>query len=75
MRVIQNADARPTDQTYAVFKQLSAELEGHLKALEAIVTTELPGFNKLLVARKLAPVQPARLRSAGTSPSYGEASP
>jgi photosystem II stability/assembly factor-like uncharacterized protein len=57
MRVIQNADARPTDQTYAVFEQLSAELEGHLRALEAIVTTELPGFNKLLVARKLAPVQ------------------
>jgi photosystem II stability/assembly factor-like uncharacterized protein len=62
MRVLQSADARPTDQTYTVFKQLSAELNGHLEALEAIVRTDLAAFNKLLVARKLAPVQ------AGTKP-------
>ena len=50
------SDARPTDQSYAVFKQLSAELDGHLAALEAIVATDLPPLNKLLVARRLAPV-------------------
>ncbi len=66
MRVIQSADARPTDQTSVVFKQLSAELDGHLRALEAVVTTDLPVLNTLLAARKLAPIQDARLRSTGT---------
>ena len=30
-RSLENGDARPTDGAYQVFKELSAELDGHLK--------------------------------------------
>jgi photosystem II stability/assembly factor-like uncharacterized protein len=35
-RVIEEADGRPTRQSYEVFKELQAELQGHLARLEAV---------------------------------------
>ena len=35
-RSVENGDARPTDGAYLVFKELSAELAGHLGAWEAV---------------------------------------
>ena len=36
-RSIENGQAKPTDAAYVVFKELSAELEGHMKKLELIL--------------------------------------
>ncbi len=49
-------DARPTDQTRAAFKELSAELDAQLANLKAALTADLPAFNAQLVAMNLQPV-------------------
>jgi len=37
-RSMENGDARPTDGAYQVFKELSAELDEHMKAWEGVKT-------------------------------------
>jgi hypothetical protein len=49
-------DARPTDQTYTVFKQLSAELNVQLAKLKEAVSADLAAFNKQLAANNLQSV-------------------
>jgi hypothetical protein len=49
------AGARPTDQSYLVFKELSARLDGQLAKLGAALKSGLPAFNELLADRGLAP--------------------
>src|SRR2546427_267912 len=44
--VVGSADAPPTDQSYQVFDQLAAELQGYLDRLKAIVETDVPAFNR-----------------------------
>jgi photosystem II stability/assembly factor-like uncharacterized protein len=56
MGVVESADARPTDQSYAVFKELSARLDAELARLDALLATDVPGFNALLARRKIAPL-------------------
>jgi photosystem II stability/assembly factor-like uncharacterized protein len=57
MGVVDNGDGRPTEQSYAVFKDLSARLDAELARLDALTKTELAAFNKLIAARKAAPVK------------------
>jgi hypothetical protein len=54
--VIESADAKPTDQTYAAFKELSGELQAQLDRLNQTMTSEIPAVNKLLERKKIAPV-------------------
>ena len=54
--VIEEADARPTQQAYDVFNELSAELEGHLVKLRQVIEAELPALNRGLQAMGLQPV-------------------
>jgi photosystem II stability/assembly factor-like uncharacterized protein len=56
-------DAKPTDQTYAAFKELSAELEVQLAKLKSTLTKDLPAFNAQLTAANL---QPVTLEAAAT---------
>ena len=58
---VESGDARPTEQSYAVFKELSGRLDKQLARLEGMLTTELAAFNKLLADRKLEPIKDARL--------------
>jgi hypothetical protein len=58
-RVVENSDAKPTDQTRAVLDKLSAELQAQLAKLDAAVATDLPALNKVLAARKLAAIDPS----------------
>lgn len=56
-RVVESADAKPTDQSYVVFKELSEELRVLLAdRLEPALATDLAQLNKLLAGRKLAPI-------------------
>ncbi|MGH9482631.1 MAG: hypothetical protein ACRD1L_11135, partial [Terriglobales bacterium] len=51
MGVIEGSyDARPTDQTNAVFQQLSTELDAVLGRFQGVQSAELAGFNKRLAA-------------------------
>jgi BMFP domain-containing protein YqiC len=55
--VVDSADARPTDGSYAVFKVLSAQLDAQLARLEVITREDLAAFNASLVGPKLQPVK------------------
>lgn len=44
---VESGDYRPTDQSYAVFKELSARLDTQLARLEALVKTDLAAFEKM----------------------------
>jgi hypothetical protein len=46
--VVASADAKPTRQSYEVFDELSAQLQVQLDRLQAIVETDVPGFNALI---------------------------
>ncbi len=57
--VVESGDYRPTDQTYAVFKELSGRLDRELARLEALVKTDVAAFNRQLGAAKLPPIDGA----------------
>ena len=55
--VVQNADGRPTRQSYEVFEMLSGLLDEQLARLDAVLAGELAAFNGLLEARGMEPVE------------------
>ena len=57
-RSVESGDAKPTDGAYKVFKELSAELEGHLGNLNGIVEKELPMVNAALEDNGVAMIKP-----------------
>ena len=59
--VVESGDYKPTDQSYAVFKELSARLDRELARMHAAVDTDVAAFNRQLAAAKLEPItDPAR---------------
>jgi hypothetical protein len=56
--VIDSADHRPTDQTYTVFKELSARLQKELDKLTQTLRTELPRLNAALAREQIPAVTP-----------------
>jgi hypothetical protein len=54
--VIEAGDGKPTAQSYAVFKELSARLDAELAKLEGLLKADLPPFNKEIARKKLTPV-------------------
>jgi hypothetical protein len=54
--LIESAESRPTDQTYAVFDLLSRRLDRHLADLDGLFDEEVPAFNELLREHDLEPI-------------------
>jgi hypothetical protein len=54
--IVESGDYKPTDQSYAVFKALSAQLDTQLARLDSVIKTDLAAFNQLIAKKKLAPV-------------------
>jgi len=46
--IVSSTDARPTDQSHEVFKELSARADEQLAKLQDILKKDLPDFNKLV---------------------------
>jgi len=46
--VVQSADAAPTDQAYAVYDELVAQIDAQLARFTAIMKTDVPAFNQLV---------------------------
>jgi hypothetical protein len=46
--VVQSADAAPTDQSYAVYDELVAQIDAQLGKLGQIMKSEVPAFNQLV---------------------------
>jgi hypothetical protein len=60
LRVVETGDARPTDQSYVVFKELSRDLDVQLSKLDDALQSELAGFNRMLADRQLEPIRVQR---------------
>ena len=50
LRIIETGDAKPTDQSYVVFKELSAQLDAIKQRLDAILSGDLSTFNSAATA-------------------------
>jgi photosystem II stability/assembly factor-like uncharacterized protein len=53
---VESGDYKPTDQSYAVFKELSGRLDKEFARLESILNTDVAAFNTLLAGAKLPPI-------------------
>jgi photosystem II stability/assembly factor-like uncharacterized protein len=53
---VESGDAKPTGNSYVVFKELSGRLDQQLARLETAVKTDVEAFNKLLRGKKLEPI-------------------
>jgi photosystem II stability/assembly factor-like uncharacterized protein len=54
---VESGDYRPTDQSYAVFKELSGRLDKQLARLDALITSEVAILNKSLEGAGQPPVK------------------
>jgi hypothetical protein len=55
--LVESGDYKPTDQSYAIFKDLSSRLDKELARLDAAVKGDVPALNKQLAAAKLDPIK------------------
>ena len=55
-RSVETGDARPTAAAYTVFRELSADLDRELHALDTVVAGDVAALNRAVVARGLPPV-------------------
>jgi len=62
---IESAEARPTEQSYAVFNDLSQRLDVQLRTLQEVIATDLPQFNQRLAAKRLPAVRATPLQTGG----------
>ena len=54
---VESGDYRPTDQSYAVFKELSGRLDKQLARLDALITSDVAALNKSLEGAGQPPVK------------------
>ncbi len=57
--LVEIGDVKPTDQSYAVFKELSGRLDKQFGQLDSLFSIDLANLNKLLQRKKLEPVKDA----------------
>jgi photosystem II stability/assembly factor-like uncharacterized protein len=71
MSHVEEAEAAPTEQSYAVFQELSGQLDRELAALNALWTQDLEALNRLLRAKRLPPVTRTPLAVDEDAPGTG----
>ncbi len=67
--VVASADARPTDQSYEVYEDLSGQLQVQLDRLAEIIGVDIPAFNALIAEHAVPAVivrEPAKEMRAGS---------
>jgi hypothetical protein len=58
--VVESGDYRPTDQSKAVFKELSAQLDAQLAKFDTLIRVDLTAFNQMVVKKKLPAIIPGQ---------------
>jgi hypothetical protein len=56
LQIVESADARPTDSSYVVYKELAAKVDRQLADLADLLGRDLTAFNAAVTAAHLAPV-------------------
>ena len=51
-----SSDAKPTQQSYEVYEELSGQLQVQLDRLQQIIDTEIPAFNALVAGHEVPAV-------------------
>jgi hypothetical protein len=59
-RSVETGDSKPTAAAYVVLKELSAELDKHLAALDRVVTRDIARFNSRAAEWNVKPIQVSR---------------
>ncbi|HCK61184.1 MAG TPA: hypothetical protein DHW11_08170, partial [Gemmatimonadetes bacterium] len=59
--LVEGAETRPTEQSYAVFENLSGQLEGELEQMNLVIQQDLARLNELLRELGLEPIDSERL--------------
>ena len=59
--LVEGAETRPTEQSYAVFETLSGQLEGELEQMNLVIQQDLARLNELLRELGLEPIDSERL--------------
>ena len=54
--IVESGDYKPTDQSHAVFKELSDKLDKQLQRLDGLVKDDLATFNQELAKKRIEPV-------------------
>jgi photosystem II stability/assembly factor-like uncharacterized protein len=54
--IVGTADARPTEQAYALVDHYATQIDVHLAALDAALAADLPALNAAIRAAELAPI-------------------
>jgi len=55
--IVETGDYKPTDQSYAVFKDLAAQLEKQLGRIDQVIETDVDAFNRQIVKKRLEPIK------------------
>jgi photosystem II stability/assembly factor-like uncharacterized protein len=58
--IVESGDYRPTDQSKAVFKELSAQLDAQLAKFDTLIRVDLTAFNQMVVKKKLPAIIPGQ---------------
>ncbi|HEY2907483.1 MAG TPA: hypothetical protein VGJ29_16395 [Vicinamibacterales bacterium] len=58
LSTVDSGDSRPTDQSYAVFKELSQSLAGQKQTLDGVLGRDVASFNALLARARRPPIVP-----------------
>jgi hypothetical protein len=58
--IVESGDYRPTDQSYAVFKDLSAQLDAQFAKFDTLIRNDLTAFNLMVVKKKLPAITPGQ---------------
>jgi len=56
--IVDSGEYKPTDQSYAVFKELSSQLDKQFSRLDSLIESDLVVFNQQLAKKKLPAVTP-----------------
>ncbi|HAJ37835.1 MAG TPA: glycosyl hydrolase [Chloroflexi bacterium] len=54
--IVGSADARPTEQAYAIVEHYATQIDAQIAALDAALTTDLAALNQAIQAAALAPI-------------------
>ncbi len=66
--VVDGADAPPTDQSVAVYRDLAAQVDAKLTELRRVLETDVPAFNALVRERNVPAVTVRPPKGAGATP-------
>jgi photosystem II stability/assembly factor-like uncharacterized protein len=58
MGVVESSDNQPTSQSYMVYEDVATKVNGEMKTLDGLLTTDLAAFNKLIHDQNIPAIQP-----------------